>query len=151
MSLSLRKADLNDCDLLFNWSNEESVRMNSIRQETIVYENHVSWFKGKLSSVETDIYILQNGGVPVGQIRFDKNDYGYLLDYSIAANERGKGYGALIISITLGMLPASSYVFAYVKEKNLASIRCLEKCGFKSEGEEYVQEVNLLKFKYLTK
>ena len=44
MGLYLRKADFKDCDVLFNWANDDEVRKNSFNQNKILYGDHIVWF-----------------------------------------------------------------------------------------------------------
>ena len=46
--LNLREVNIDDQKLIFNWSNEKEVRLNSINKEKIKYKDHKIWFKKKI-------------------------------------------------------------------------------------------------------
>ena len=43
--IRMRKANENDVDTYFRWTNDEEVRRNSFNTTQINYDNHVAWFK----------------------------------------------------------------------------------------------------------
>ena len=93
-------------------------------------------------------YIMMNGDAPVGQIRFDFSDKVALISYSIAPDERGKGYGKHIIHLArrkiLEEYPGIDILRAAVKPDNTASIMCFEKNGFTEKQRIYeIEMVNI--------
>ena len=50
MKFSLRKAKKKDLLLIYNWSNDELVRKNSINKKKISLENNTKWFEKKVNS-----------------------------------------------------------------------------------------------------
>ena len=70
--LKFRKANINDLDLYFNWSNERLVRLNSFKPKPIKYQDHCKWFKSKLNDNDFEILIFQDFlENDIGQVRFD--------------------------------------------------------------------------------
>ena len=69
--VSLSKIQSQDCDLLFKWVNDPEVRENAFNTSPISYEEHVKWFKNKIDSKTSFIYIARVGNSPIGQIRID--------------------------------------------------------------------------------
>ena len=128
--LFLREASETDAELLFNWANESIVRANSINKEHIVWENHLKWFNEKINNAERNIFILCCGEKSLGQIRIDKNDSFWDIDYSVDFQHRGKGFGKELVKLLLEKF--SLYKFrAIVKKQNKASINVFTKLGFK--------------------
>lgn len=129
MNFFLREATIDDASLLFSWVNDKYVRLNSINQETIKWENHLKWLSNKLKSKETHIYILADVSTNYGQIRIDRVDDCWVIDYSIDVNNRGRGLGSLIVKLLIEKF--IKYKFkAIVKKSNLSSIRVFNKLGF---------------------
>ncbi len=95
------------------------------------------WFHEKLKS-ESVLFVLEVNNVPVGQIRYDKeNTDTFLIDYSISQENRGKGYGELIINksiVELSKMGIHGVLKAVVKFSNKASLKALEKNSFKLEN-----------------
>jgi Predicted acetyltransferase len=82
---------------------------------------------------------------PIGQIRLDIDCSDAKIDYSIANDERGYGYGKLIIWLAIKKVrkdfPKVNRLIGRVKPSNVASFYCFEKNGFE---EKYQQlELNL--------
>ena len=135
MSLQLRRAEHADRDLLFGWANDDAVRANAFHTEKIPYEKHVVWFDKMMADASVHQYILCDGGTPVGQIRLNVEGSEAYVDYSIAADKRGKGYGSAMLSMLQAMLaggqiPHAARIVGQVKYGNDASARAFERCGF---------------------
>ncbi|QDW18882.1 GNAT family N-acetyltransferase [Flavobacterium sp. KBS0721] len=126
----LREAMYNDAELLFNWANDIFVRKNALNQELIIWENHLKWLKNKIESLETKIFILTQGNKSLGQIRIDKIDDCWQIDYSIDCNYRGQGLGTKIVGFLLENIDNVKFK-AIVKKDNKASYSVFVKLGFK--------------------
>ena len=129
-NLNLKEADIQDAELLYNWANEINVRVISINQEPIIWENHLKWFTKKLNDSETKFLILTSEGNLLGQIRIDLIDSYWNIDYSIDNEFRGEGLGKEIVRLLINKF--ESYKFkATVKKTNKASINVFVNLGFK--------------------
>lgn len=95
----LRPASEPDECLLLRWANDQSSRDNSFPQDLIDRKSHHVWFTEKLLQPESEIFIAEmTDGMPVGQIRFDRQRNGdTLVDVSVDSDFRGLGIGAQII------------------------------------------------------
>ena len=129
MIFFLREATIDDALLLFNWVNDKDVRFNSINQETIIWINHIKWLESRLNSKDTFIYILTDGETNYGQIRIDNHNNWWTIDYSIDVNNRGKGFGSLIVNLLIEKCNNFNFK-AFVKKSNLSSIHVFVKLGF---------------------
>lgn len=145
MVVWLRKAKEGDCDILYNWVNDKVVRQNAFNQETITYDEHKKWFKKKLNSNKSFIYISMVDNNPIGQIRVDVNNMGIgVIDYSISKDNRGKGYGTLTLlelckTITKENVNIKKLI-GKVKLNNIPSHKAFEKAGFiASKKAEYIE------------
>lgn len=140
--MKLRKAVFNDWKVLLDWRNDPLTRKNSFTQEIIKEENHKKWFRKNLIDETSNIFILETEtNEPVGTIRSDKTDNNsYLLSWNISPHHRKKGYGSLILSL---FLQNKIGIFtAEIKPENLASIKMVEKNGFKKVNEQtYIKEL----------
>ena len=140
--MKLRKAVFNDWEVLLDWRNDPLTRKNSFTQEIIKEENHKKWFRKNLIDETSNIFILETEtNEPVGTIRSDKTDNNsYLLSWNISPHHRKKGYGSLILSL---FFPNKIGIFtAEIKPENLASIKMVEKNGFKKVNEQtYIKEL----------
>lgn len=148
MKITLKKASMQDAMLLWNWANDATVRQNSFHQEPIPYEEHVAWLKRRLDLPDCLIYMGEEKGKPVGQIRLDREAGGRAyIDYSVEKTCRGQGYGTALVAALEALLKKApegkgiERLCAKVKPDNAASGRVFEKCGFiKSvETADYVE------------
>jgi len=147
MNFFLREAIIDDALLLFDWVNDKDVRLNSINQETIIWENHLKWLKSRLISKDTFIYILSDGEINYGQIRIDKHNNWWTIDYSIDVNNRGKGFGSLIVNLLIEKCKNFNFK-AFIKKSNLSSIHVFVKLGFNEvkgelESMKYFEKIQI--------
>lgn len=135
-TIFLREAQADDADLLFSWANDIDVRRNAFSQHEITWEEHVQWFKRKLNDTSCHIYIAQADGRPVGQIRLDIQDGKAEIDYSVAAQRRGQGFGKEMLR-QVSQIPGLgiSSFFAQVKTGNAASAAAFAACGFRKTAQ----------------
>lgn len=144
----LREATLSDVDLLFEWVNGEDVRKNAFDTHTITFEEHSSWFSRLLNDRNQAQYILMRGSKPIGQIRLDIDRSDAEIDYSIANDERGYGYGKLIIGLVIKRVrddfPEIDRLIGRVKPSNAASFCCFEKNGFKEKFQQLELKLDTL-------
>lgn len=145
----IRRASWEDCDLLFDWVNEASVRDNSFSQNGVKLQDHLKWFESKLNSPDSVILILEQGDKPIGQVRFDKNsDLAWEIDYSVDVGFRGKGYAKVLLSQGISFMEEKEYmglVVGKVKTENMASIKVFRFMSFdeKKQGGIYVFQTEL--------
>jgi RimJ/RimL family protein N-acetyltransferase len=138
IKLKFRKAKANDVDLYFNWANDKDVRQNSFDDGQILYGNHLNWFKLKLTSEKTQLYIFEVLDKPVGQVRIDLVDGYWEIDYSVDACYRGLGVGKAMITQLIEKsfnLDLKLPLRAIVKSLNIASQRVFEQLGFSKKVE----------------
>lgn len=150
MEMRLRRACGADMDLLYRWANEPIVRQNAFHTEPIPYTDHVQWFSEMMADDAVRQYILCDGDLPVGQIRLNLEGAAALIDYSVAAQERGKGYGRTLLRLAQEELEKdetlrAAQLVGLVKHGNTASAKTFEKCGYQKEAEReynrYVKKI----------
>lgn len=135
--ITLRPAVWEDAEILFKWANDPDVRNNAIYREPIALQEHLEWFKRKLGAESTRIYIMEYAGVPVGQVRYDREGEGWLIDYSVAGEHRGKGFGTKLIQQSLAGFKTEK-IIAKVLHSNAASARVFQSTGFLATGTEKI-------------
>jgi RimJ/RimL family protein N-acetyltransferase len=117
-----------DCKLLFEWAINEDSRENSLKPDPIRWEDHIVWFEGKLDNPFCKMFILEEGGHPIGQIRYDKTEKNWEIDFYIDKKFRGLGFGKRIVELSRAKVPGP--IVAIVKEENISSCKVFEKLGF---------------------
>jgi RimJ/RimL family protein N-acetyltransferase len=127
--MKLRKATFNDWKILLDWRNDSLTRENSFNQNKVSKQTHKLWFNDSLLNSYREIYILEDDIIPVGTIRSDNiSTNQYILSWSIAPDQRGKGYGTKILEIYLQ--GKTGNFIAEIKPENIASIKMVQKNGF---------------------
>jgi UDP-2,4-diacetamido-2,4,6-trideoxy-beta-L-altropyranose hydrolase len=133
-----REATISDAAALWQLASDRSVRVNAFTTEPIPFESHLSWLEGKLNSADTAIYVMHLGDVLVAQVRYDRRSDGAAeIDYAVAPQFRGRGFGATILRHTAGEAAQRlhvSRIVGVVKESNQPSVRAFEKAGFSPAG-----------------
>jgi len=148
MKIEFRKACLEDAQIYYKWANEELVRKNSYTQQEINFEQHMNWFKKKLSSPDCLFYFFFTGDCPVGQVRIENNPAEAVIGISIDPQYRGKRLGALLLDMA-----CDDYFFkfpdakitAYIKESNLASYKIFKDAKFADEPSVIVNGIRSFK------
>ena len=129
-----------DINLIYEWANEKVVRENAFNQNQISYDEHETWFYGKLSSDNVLFYIFYIDETPIGQIRVDIENRKGMIDYSIDSRHRGKGYGTLILEHLIKETELKEkkvkLLIGDVKLGNMSSRKAFEKAGFKGTAME---------------
>jgi len=133
--INLRRAQENDCELLWKWANDAETREASFSSALIPWEDHIHWFDTKLNSVNCMMFVATiDDGTLLGQIRYEIKQENVVISISIDRKFRGTGYGTVLLRKASKRLFNESNVrrvHAYVKQDNRASARVFSKAGFK--------------------
>ena len=147
--LKIRRAKREDALLYYEWANEQFVRKQSFSSEIISLDDHVKWFKKRVTDTECIMLIFENE-LPAGQIRLQKEDEEtYLIGISVDILARGKGISSKMLEM------ASDYFFnlfpfkkiiAFIKEDNLPSLYSFEKAGYIKQEKKVVKGIRCYKY-----
>lgn len=132
---SIRRATIDDMLLYFEWANDPDVRQNSFNQNPITLEEHEQWFQKKVLSSTSYLYVLECGGKPAGQIRFDEIEpHTFEIDFTIAPDMRGYGIGIQLLKLGIlelaNVIDTQFIVRGIVKNTNIASVKSFLRAGF---------------------
>ena len=144
--LKLKRAKINDINIFYNWVKDNKVVKNSVKRKKITYENHKKWFKKAISNPKIKIFVLYLNNIPVGQIRFNKRNKKYILDYSLDWFVRGRYFGQELVKMGMNKLEKKErYIIeAKVRKNNLQSKKIFENLNFK-----YKLKNEFIIFKYV--
>ena len=83
------------------------------------------------------------------EVEFNPKEKKADISLLIAAKERKKGFGKLVLEATLQLSDFKNYkqLDAFIDPLNIASIRCFEKAGFQKIKDE-ADEDGMLQFSY---
>ena len=79
---------------MYELRNDPLVRASSFHTEEIPYEQHQKWYEQKRKNENCRIYILEDAGAPVGQVRADRDERGEAQKYPMPL-QSGRGEMAM--------------------------------------------------------
>lgn len=153
MRIMIRSARMSDARFLWELRTDPVTQVSSFHSEDIPWESHQQWFREKLASQSTRIYIAEDSDdSPIGQVRFERRTPDIAqVSLAVMPAVRGKGYGKAMLA------GAVQHVFnelkvnqvdAFVKIDNEPSLRLFAACGFKYQEELVIDDVPSVKLIY---
>lgn len=135
--ISVRKAQVTDLMLCYNWANDPATRQQSFSSNSILLTEHKNWFESKLLDPLSFYYILEYNSTPVAQIRFQVKDNESVLSYLVDSTNRNTGLGTIVLSKGIAAfindIDKPVAISGFVKETNIASQKSFERLQFKKE------------------
>jgi UDP-2,4-diacetamido-2,4,6-trideoxy-beta-L-altropyranose hydrolase len=133
-TVELRRATLDDAELLYDWRNDPETRRNSFSSDEIPFDVHVEWLRNKLAEPNCRLFIAELDGAPVAQVRVDRRGEDWAeVSVGVASEARGLGLGRTVIGAgsaagaeQLGV----TRVVARIKPENLASVAAFHAAGY---------------------
>ena len=126
----LRRAELTDCDMIFEWANDSEVRKQSFSTDKIEYLNHVKWFQSKIEDDHHDFFIYMIENSCVGQVRVDRKENVGKIGFSISKEFRNSGYGRQMLVLLEKEYDPGFCLEGEVKFDNKRSQQCFESLGY---------------------
>jgi RimJ/RimL family protein N-acetyltransferase len=131
-NLKLRSATSKDASIYFAWVNDPAVRSSAIHTHPVKLRTHLEWFDSQLRDVNSHLFVLEAGHLPVGQIRFEQHGDVATIDYSLDLSVRGRGWAKQLVALGISALNTSwpTMLKATVKQENVASAATFIRLGF---------------------
>jgi spore coat polysaccharide biosynthesis protein SpsF len=97
--LKLRKAQIEDCRIVYDIRNDPKIRVNSFSDGDILLEDHVKWFESSLRNDRRKIFIIEDEQVVLGVVRFDVSEdlQQAIVSINVSASSWGKGVGSFAL------------------------------------------------------
>ncbi|HSW42414.1 MAG TPA: GNAT family N-acetyltransferase [Patescibacteria group bacterium] len=132
--LHLRPARFADAGRLLEWANDPATRAASFGREPIEWAAHVRWLGAVLADPDRRLWIAEEAGTAVGQVRVDRTPDGVgVVSLGLGPAARGRGLGRALLGLGLAAAVRElgiSRARAVVRSGNLASRRLFEGAGF---------------------
>ncbi len=148
--LTLRPAQEQDGKQLWNWRNDEEVRLASFSTDVVVWDSHLQWLQSCLLDPKCRILMAENDrGQLIGQARLDIKDDRAVISISIAKEFRACGYGtALIRAVTNRAFSYEriQFVDAFIRDENKASQAAFLKAEYHRQHDESSRSTHGLRF-----
>lgn len=139
--ISIRGATERDCDLIWEWRNEQGTRKFVNDSRPIDLDRHREWFAAVLTDPDRDLLIGEDSDGPVGVLRFDRSGIEATISVFLVPIRRGQGLGSHLIVAGLDWLgnrplPVEKVV-AHVLAGNRHSSNAFEAAGFAQTAQDY--------------
>jgi UDP-2,4-diacetamido-2,4,6-trideoxy-beta-L-altropyranose hydrolase len=131
--VTLRGAVDDDAARLLEWRNDVDAVRFSVSGRPVTAEDHQRWFAARRDDPEGRLWIAEDRGTPVGQVRVDFADGVGVVSVAVAAEHRGRGIASEMLRAMVAELSADGAVRtlqALVHPENRQSMRAFEKSGF---------------------
>ena len=93
----LRPATSADRALLIEWRNDQDVVRYSLSGRPVAAAEHANWLTARLAEPAPRLWIAEEAGEPVGQVRIDLEDETGTVSISVAPARRGRGVGSRML------------------------------------------------------
>ena len=138
----LRKATMEDAELLYQWKNDKTTIENSITKCGVTMEEHLKWLKNVIENPNRQLFILDVDRRSVGQLRLDMEiisvGVSAEISYGLGAEFRGKGLGKVLLeqADTLATMFRLAELKAEVLPHNIASRKLFKSLGYVEEQKD---------------
>jgi RimJ/RimL family protein N-acetyltransferase len=130
----LRPAQPDDAPRLLEWANDPATRAASFDRAEISGPEHVAWLAAVLADPDRRLWIAEEEGVALGQVRVDRAPEGFgVVSIGLAPGARGRGIGRAVLLMGLAAAVRELGIRrmrAVVAPGNVASRRLFEGAGF---------------------
>ena len=148
--VTLRQATTDDAGVLLEWRNDPEAVRFSVSGHDVSADEHRGWLSARLADPSTHLWIAEQAGLDVGQVRVDVHDGTGTVSVAIAPSQRGRGFGSAVLRamvIAMERQGDARTLRALAHAENVASIRAFERAGFhrlaRDEGEFAVLECTI--------
>lgn len=137
--IEIRLAELSDCDAVFEWRNQPSIRAMSGTTAPLDLAGHRQWFNATLANPDRVLLIgeqVATGGStePAGVVRFDIEGNVATISIYLVPGRQGSGLGSDMLAAAelwlAGHRPAIGSVVAHVLPANDVSRAMFVKAGY---------------------
>jgi RimJ/RimL family protein N-acetyltransferase len=133
--MHLRKANINDAEIMFYWRNDPTARHMSNNNEELDYAHHYQWLKNALTDPNVLLWIGKDKHLLIGYFRvnIDTSDDAPagIVSVCVDPRHRRKGYGTLMVQEGIKQPDLSSVALrAIVHDNNAPSIKVFRRAGF---------------------
>jgi RimJ/RimL family protein N-acetyltransferase len=135
--LTLRAARVEDASLIRAWRNDPDAVRFSTSARTVSDAEHARWFSATLVDPRSRLWVAEEDGVPVGQVRVDVDGDAGVFSIAVAPAARGRGVGQEMLRSALGEIEREHLVTTITAEShpdNQASMHAFERVGFRRRG-----------------
>ena len=132
----IRKATIDDAEVLFSWRNHEDTRKGSRKSTPLLWEDHLSWLEKSIMNPARLLCVATHDGVLLGTARADDRADGLTeLSYTIAPEVRGRGLSKPMVLQWVREFLQGKRIVADIKKGHAASESVAEALGLRPTRE----------------
>jgi RimJ/RimL family protein N-acetyltransferase len=133
--LVLRRAVPGDRDRLLAWRNDAATRAGSFSPGVVTAPDHERWLARTLADAGRRLFVAEEGGAPVGQVRLDRDGTEAEVSISVAPSARGRGVAGAMLAAAdgEGARWGITALVARIKPSNERSLRLFRSAGYAGE------------------
>lgn len=143
----LRPAKFSDWEFLLCLRNDEAVSAASFSSGKVTAEEHQKWLRAKLADNQTRLWIVEDGGAAVGQVRAEREGGEAVLSIALSAEARGRGLGGEAIRAASQFAAAQFSVMkvrAKIKHNNPKSMQAFQAAGYRLDNDSVADCIEML-------
>lgn len=136
--ITLRRAGSDDAALLLEWRNDPDAVRFSVTGRPVSREDHERWFATRRDDPQVHLWIAEEHGAPVAQVRVDVDESTGVVSVAVAPSHRGRGIGSEVLRAMAICIAEDERVHvlrALVHPDNTPSVRAFERAGFRLSEE----------------
>jgi len=136
LKLALRPARADDARMVFQWRNDPAIVRLGASNKTVTWEEHAEWFAATMEDGTRAMFIIERGGEPVGQVRFDRQDKDTcVVSIYLLEQHTGSGLGPPALRAACAEIFRNwnvGCILARIRHSNARSLAAFAKVGFES-------------------
>jgi len=147
-SISLRRATADDCEAVWQWRNDASIRLFSGNASAIDIQEHRYWFDSVLRDPDRALLIAEDEDGAIGVLRYDIATQTATVSVYLVPGRAGRNLGTRLIREGEEWLkahrPELRRIRAEISAGNESSIRAFAKAGFVPDRLVYVRNLGVV-------
>lgn len=133
--IALRPATAADAERLRAWRNDPEVVSQSLSGQPVGEREHAAWLERTLADARARLYVVEDDGRPIGQVRLTGEAGGAVeVHVALAPEARARGIGRRVLRLAAARAAAeldAPTVVARVLPSNERSLRAFLAAGFR--------------------
>lgn len=133
-AVTLRPARADDAGRVMEWRNDGDAVRFSVTGRPVSAAEHQRWFTTMLANGDVRLWIAEEAGEAVGQVRLDVTDGTGTVSIAVAREHRGRGLAVTMLRALIEVVAADGdlrRLEALTHPENTSSLRAFERAGFR--------------------
>jgi RimJ/RimL family protein N-acetyltransferase len=135
-AVTLRPARNDDAGRVMEWRNDGDAVRFSVTGRPVSAAEHRRWFTAMLADGDVRLWIAEEAGEAVGQVRLDVTEATGTVSIAVAREHRGRGLAVTMLRALIEVVAAEGglgRLKALTHPDNVASLRAFEGAGFRRD------------------